>query len=91
MTSCRLILSVITLVINKSDSLLHGRTILFITSMITDRIGRREVILPLLMLLRDKQTSYVRSRPQECCWDFKAHLNKDFFDLMLFQIPFVDL
>ena len=24
-------------------------------------------------------------------WDFKAHLNKDFFYLMFFQIPFVDL
>ena len=24
-------------------------------------------------------------------WDFKVHLNKDLFYLMLFQIPFVDL
>ena len=46
-TSCRLIRSVIILVIKQIGLPLLGRPILLITRMITDRIGLHSVLLPL--------------------------------------------
>ena len=46
-TSCHPIRSVIILVIKQIGLLLHGRPILSITRMITDRIGLHSVLLPL--------------------------------------------
>ena len=48
-TSCRPIQSVIILVIKQIGLPLGGPPILLITRMITDRIGRHEVLLPLLI------------------------------------------
>ena len=48
-TSCRLIRSVIILVIKQIGLRLRGRPILLITRMITDRIGLHSVQLPLLI------------------------------------------
>ena len=46
-TSCRPIRSVIILEIKQIGLPLHGRPILLITCMITDRIGLQSVLLPL--------------------------------------------
>ena len=48
-TSCRPVRSVIILVIKQIRLSLRGRPILFITRMITDRIGLHSVLLPLLI------------------------------------------
>ena len=50
-TSCRPIQSVIILVIKQIGLPLHGRPILLITRMITDRIGLHSVLLPLLIII----------------------------------------
>ena len=50
-TSCRPIRSVIILVIKQIGLPLRGRPILFITRMITDRIGFHSVLLPLLITI----------------------------------------
>ena len=60
-TSCRPIRSVIILVIKQIGLPLRGRPILLITRMITDRIGRHEVLLLLLTnLLLDLLTDDIK-------------------------------
>ena len=53
-TSCRPIRSVIILLINQIGLPLRGRPSLFITHMITDRIGLHSVLLPLFNLMIDE-------------------------------------
>ena len=72
-TSCRPIRSVIILAIKQIGLPLHGRPILLITRMITDRTGLHSVLLPLLIR---KLNIYIETKLFYCSFRVTENISK---------------